>query len=152
MASIPRAIRHPGVHVRGKNFLKRLEVNIRCAFLDCIEQNLVNEPYDGCVIDISGTGNIVLLQILVGLPTSRLSRSKSSSSKSAMLVSRDSSTVADFLLKLVLFNDDRFDTQSGLETDFVERMQICRIGDGDERCACRVSPAATRDVWQAGPD
>ncbi len=39
----------------------------------------------------------------------------------------------DARFELVLLDDDRFDAQRGLELDFVERLQIGRIADGDEQ-------------------
>ena len=57
--------------------------------------------------------------------------------------------LVDGLLQLVVFDDDGFDAEAGLELDLVDRVQVGRIGDRRGTGACRAGTAAARDAWRA---
>ena len=112
--------------------LIRLEVDVRGAFLDGVQQHLVDEADDRCVLDVVAADRL-LLEILVAAGDVEVLQID-------VVVGHRRHLRVDLLdrfgadaLQLVLFDDDRLDRQSGLELDLVERVQVGRVRDCDEQ-------------------
>ena len=109
--------------------LVRLEVDVRDAGADRVEQDLLDVLDDRRVLDLGA--------FLVAAPA-RLSASWRSTSRSSMVatsfsVAPEASTSLWIAgRELVVLDDDRLDDEVGLEPDFLQRLQVGRVGGGDE--------------------
>ena len=115
-----------------KDFLVGLEMDVRAALLDGIEQDLIDEAHDRRVFDIVpadrfririfvAAGDVEILEIEIIVGQVRHDR--------IGLIDR----LVDRDLELVVFDDDELDAHRGLETDLIERVQIGRIRDREEQ-------------------
>ena len=107
-------------------------MNVRCALLDGIEQNLIDEAHDRGVFDVVApqrigigvlvaAGDFEILEIEVVIGQARHGRFG--------LIHG----LADRHLQLVVLDHDELDAHRGLEADLIERVQIGRIRDGQEQ-------------------
>ena len=101
-------------------------------FLDGIEQDLIDEPDDRRVFDVvaaerfrirvlvaAGDFEILEIEVIVG---------QARHDRFGLI-----DGLVDRRLELVLLDDDELDAHRGLEADLVQRVQIGRIGDGQEQ-------------------
>ena len=107
-------------------------MDVRGALLDRIEQDLVDETHDRRVFDVVpaerlririfiAAGDFEILEIEVVVGQARHGRFG--------LIDR----LVDRRLQLVVLDDDELDAHRGLKPDLVQRVQIGRIGDGQEQ-------------------
>jgi hypothetical protein len=107
-------------------------VNVRCALLDRIQQDLVDEAHDRGILDVVAAQcgrfglfiaarDFEVLEIDVVVVELRHHRFG--------LVDG----LVDGLLQLVVFDDDKFDAHRSLEANLIERMQIGRIRNREEQ-------------------
>src|SRR5690606_10448753 len=108
------------------------EMDVRCALLDSIQQNLIHETYDGSVFDVIAAHR-VLFEIVVAAGDLEVVEIE------IVIVKRRHRRV-DLLdclvadaLKLVLFDDDGFHGETRLELDLVERVEVSGIGYRDKQ-------------------
>ncbi len=128
-----------------ERFLVRLEVDVRGAFLDGVQHDLVHETNDGRVFDVVASerlrigllvsaGDLQILEIEVIVGQARHDRFG--------LIDG----LVHGLLKLVVLDNDKLDAHGGLKSDLVEGMQVRWVGDRKEQAACRVSSRAEHDA------
>jgi hypothetical protein len=118
----------PGAHA--VELLVGLEVDVRGALVDGVQQDLVDEADDGRVVDLVAA-RCPRARLVVASLTSRFSRSRSS--PPAIDVSSASSDFTSIGVELVVLDDDRLDAHAGGELDLVDGLQPGRVGDADEQ-------------------
>ena len=105
-------------------------MHVRSTALDRIEQDLVHEADDGRVFDvvlvdvIGGfllSGDIEILEIEIVV--SQVGHGRVDGLD----------RLGNPLLELVLLDDHRVDPQAGLELDVIDRLEVGRIGDAEEK-------------------
>ena len=108
-----------------------LKVNIRCAALDRIQQNLVDEADDRGIFDvilgdaifflIATVADVQVLKIEILIIEARHGRID--------LLER----LADALHELRFLDHHRIDAQAGLELDVIDRLQVGRVRDAEKQ-------------------
>ena len=107
------------------------EVDVRCATLDRIEHDLVDEPDDGRVFDV-GPLDALVDGVLVGRDLEAVELEIVAGKfrhRRVDLLQRP----REQLVELVLLDDDRLDRQARGELDLVDRVEVGRIGDREEQ-------------------
>ncbi len=110
----------------------RLEMDVRGALLDGVEQDFIDEAHDRRVLDIVpgqrvgvrvliAGGDFEVLEIEIIFGQARHGR--------VGLIDG----LVDRHLQLVVLDHDELDAHRGLEADLIERMQIGRVRDGQEQ-------------------
>ncbi len=127
------SLRTPSKRVRMRNDLFiGLEVNIRCALLDGVEQDLIDEAHDRGVLNVVAPERVrigvfvaardfEILEIEVVIGQARHGRFG--------LIHG----FADGHLQLVVLDHDELDAHRGLEANLIQGVQIGRIGNGQEQ-------------------
>src|SRR6185437_2092060 len=116
-----------------KNFLVGLEVNIRGAAANGVQHHLVDEPDDGRVFDIVATGALVIELLFAADGFEGVQIHALLFREGGYLVVDLLDGLVDGLLQLVVLDDDGLDAEARLELDFVDRVQVGRVGDRQEQ-------------------
>ena len=118
-------------------------MDVRRAALNCIEQNLVDEAYDGRVFDVVALDVFFLGLLARDVEALEVEIVVSAEVTEGCIDGLDGAI--DTFLELVLFDDDRVDSKRRLELDFVDRRQVGRVGL--RKASGRGAPAAARGAW-----
>jgi len=125
-----------------KHLLVRLEVHIRGAAADRIQQHLVDEAHDRRILDVVARDVVADLVAVAATDFERLEINRIIVAEARHLVVGLLDRLVEFALQLVVFDDNRLDRHAGLELDLVDGVQICRVGDPQEQSL------AALEQWQ----
>ena len=109
--------------------LVRFEVDVRCAGLDGVEQHLVDESDDRRVVGGARHVRFVVVVLLEGLHVEVVEVGLAGIEERLFLLGEE---LIDEGRELVFLDQDRLGVHARVELDLVERLQVRRIGDGDE--------------------
>ena len=125
----------PSIRIRTRiGFLVGFEVDVRRALLDRVEQDLVDEAHDRGVFDVVATDACPPRSSSPPVTSRLLEVHAVVLPPSAGICGVDLlDRLVDSHLQLVVFDDHGFDAEAGLEFDFVDGMQVGRIGDREEQ-------------------
>ena len=112
--------------------LEGLKVNIRRAPPDGIQHDLVDEANDRRILYVVAAYLVVALVFTAG-DLERIEIHVRFVIEGRHLVVDLLERLIDRLLQLIVFNDDRFDSQTGLELDLINGVQIRRVGNREEQ-------------------
>ena len=116
-----------------KHFFVRLKVDIRSAALDGIEQDFVDKADNWRVFNIVAR-DVILLVIIAG----RLRDSRDRNRRRPMTTWMYRRLRAPLLMRSSskrLIDNDRIDAEAGLKLDVIDRLQVRRIGNAQEKGA-----------------
>ena len=118
-----------------------LEMDVGRAFLDRVQQHLVDELDDRRVLDLVASDHFLVEVLIAAGDVEVLEIQVVLAQRGHLRVDLFHRFAGD-LLQLVFFDDDCLDRQPRLELDLVQRVQIGRIRNGDEQAL------AAPDQWQ----
>src|ERR1700691_5742795 len=116
-----------------KHLLVRLEVHIRGAAADRIQQHLVDETHDRRILDVVARDVVAECLAAAAADFERLEIDSIIVAQAWHLGVELLDRLVELALQFVVFDDNRLDRHAGLELDLVDGVQIGRVGDSQEQ-------------------